>query len=274
MNDTLTSLPKIVKDCLSLLQDQYKKILGNNLLGIYVHGSIAMNCFNPESSDIDVLVVVKKELPLETKVELGQFHVMLSNKFRKNIELSVILQNTLVHFAYPTPQEFHYSDEFKDSFIKNTVDLVTKRTDYDLAAHFIITKKYGITLFGKSAQVVFPKFAPAFYIDSISRDAEWSFNNIRSGSDEGYGPVPRYAVLNFCRILAFIREGLVLSKKSGGEWALTHLPNKYHSIIQEALNEYQKTGSSQKISIKSLKKFAEYSFDEIKRSRAVESNKF
>ncbi|MDD6156298.1 MAG: nucleotidyltransferase domain-containing protein [Lachnospiraceae bacterium] len=41
---------------------QSRKILGDNLTGVYLHGSAAMGCFNPEESDIDLLVVVKDAL--------------------------------------------------------------------------------------------------------------------------------------------------------------------------------------------------------------------
>ena len=41
---------------------QGRKILGDNLTGIYLHGSAAMGCFNPKESDIDLLVVVKDAL--------------------------------------------------------------------------------------------------------------------------------------------------------------------------------------------------------------------
>ena len=39
-----------------------KNILGNNLTGIYLHGSAAMGCFNDKKSDIDLLVVVKNDI--------------------------------------------------------------------------------------------------------------------------------------------------------------------------------------------------------------------
>ncbi len=47
-----------------------------------------------------------------------------------------------------------------------------------------------------------------------------------------------YLTLNLARVLAYAREGLILSKKEGGEWALENLPEKYHSLIRDALQEY------------------------------------
>ncbi|MGG3622825.1 nucleotidyltransferase domain-containing protein [Bacillus gobiensis] len=42
----------------SILQNH----LQSNLAGIYLHGSLAMNCFNPIHSDIDLLVICKSKL--------------------------------------------------------------------------------------------------------------------------------------------------------------------------------------------------------------------
>ncbi len=42
---------------------QSKKILGDNLVGIYLHGSAVMGCYNEKKSDIDLLVVVKEAVP-------------------------------------------------------------------------------------------------------------------------------------------------------------------------------------------------------------------
>ena len=41
---------------------QSENILKDNLMGIYLHGSIAMGCFNGQKSDIDLIVVVQHEL--------------------------------------------------------------------------------------------------------------------------------------------------------------------------------------------------------------------
>jgi predicted nucleotidyltransferase len=40
----------------------FKEEIKQNLLGIYLHGSLAMGCFNPSRSDIDFIVVVKEKL--------------------------------------------------------------------------------------------------------------------------------------------------------------------------------------------------------------------
>ena len=45
---------------LSKFTEETRNILGDELVGVYLHGSAAMGCFNPAKSDLDLLIVVKK----------------------------------------------------------------------------------------------------------------------------------------------------------------------------------------------------------------------
>ena len=43
------------------------KVLGTKLVGIYLHGSLAMGCFNFKSSDIDFLVIINEDIASNQK---------------------------------------------------------------------------------------------------------------------------------------------------------------------------------------------------------------
>ena len=58
-------------------------------------------------------------------------------------------------------------------------------------------------------------------------------------AEQSVHDAPVYYVLNLCRMMAYVDEGAVLSKKEGGEWAMEHLPAAHQSLIQAALNAYQ-----------------------------------
>ena len=57
-----------VSEILEQLQTACLEILAENLLGIYVHGSLAFGCFHWEISDIDVLLVTEQP-PLQAEKE-------------------------------------------------------------------------------------------------------------------------------------------------------------------------------------------------------------
>ena len=103
-------------------------------------------------------------------------------------------------------------------------------TDADLAAHFTIIKKRGKCLYGTPIDEVFGTVPKADYIDSI-------WNDIAEAEDE-IADNPMYLILNLARVLAYLQDSLVLSKKEGGEWALRSIPGMYHDLIKTALSEY------------------------------------
>ncbi|WP_090512733.1 nucleotidyltransferase domain-containing protein [Paenibacillus sp. cl6col] len=49
--------------CIRRYHGLLKCELSQSLVGIYLHGSMAMGCFTPQQSDIDILTIVKDELP-------------------------------------------------------------------------------------------------------------------------------------------------------------------------------------------------------------------
>ena len=102
-------------------------ILQENLVGIYLHGSAAMGCFNPRSSDIDLIIVVREEIPNNTK-RCYMDMVVEINKLApvKGIELSVVKEDVCNPFVYPTPYELHFSVAHLDWYKRNPQEYVEK----------------------------------------------------------------------------------------------------------------------------------------------------
>ena len=211
-----------------------KGIMGSNLTGVYLHGSMAMKCFNPDKSDIDLLIVIENDITNEQKMEFMKQVVLLNGQAPvKGLELSIVKRKYCKPFMYPTPFELHFSPMhlkwFKDS-PENYVENM-KGVDKDLAAHFTIINRYGIVLYGEQILNVFGEVMKKDYVDSFWYDVEHAREDI---ADE-----PMYMTLNLCRAMAFLKEDLCLSKQQGGEWGLLHMPEKYHSLILQALNSYR-----------------------------------
>ena len=70
---------------------QSRNILEENLVGVYLHGSAVMGCFNVRKSDIDLLVVVKENIPDNIKRSYMDMVVRLNELApEKGIELSIV----------------------------------------------------------------------------------------------------------------------------------------------------------------------------------------
>ena len=87
---------------------QSRNILGDNLVGIYLHGSAVMGCFHEKKSDIDLLVVVNADIANAIKRQYMDMVVEL-NKYapQKGIEVSIVRKDvcrpvSYTHLTLPT----------------------------------------------------------------------------------------------------------------------------------------------------------------------------
>lgn len=211
-----------------------KKIIKDKLTGIYLHGSMAMGCFNPEKSDVDLLVVIENDITDGQKMEFMKQVMKLNEQVSaKGVEISVVKRAYCKPFVYPTPFELHFSQMHLQWFIDNPQNYVEnmRGEDKDLAAHLTIINRYGIVLHGQQIKNVFGEVPKKNYVESIWLDVK--------GAREDIADEPMYMVLNLCRVLAFLKEDLCLSKQQGGEWGSTHISEKYHPLILQALNCYK-----------------------------------
>lgn len=223
----------LYENILNGITDRAKEIFGEELVGIYLHGSMAMGCFQPQKSDIDLLIVIRNNI---SDIQKAAFmdHVIEYNKIApsKGIELSIVKQECCKHFLYPTPFELHFSNAHLQWYLDNPADYIRKMrgTDKDLAAHFTIIKAYGIVLYGAGINEVFADVPRNNYIDSIWADIE--------GAREEILENPVYIILDLCRVAAFLKDNLILSKKQGGDWGLQNVSPRFHALISEAKQCY------------------------------------
>ena len=237
------------------------EILKDNLCGIYLHGSAVMGCFHPETSDIDLIVVVNGPVSDDTKlVYMAMVTELNTAAPPKGIEMSVVTRCVCRPFVYPTPFELHFSPAHLDRY-RNDPDLYVRTmrgTDRDLAAHFTVIRARGRCLYGLPAGDVFGEVPERDYLDSIWYDV--------AGAREEIAGNTAYLVLNLARVLAYCREGSVLSKQEGGEWALACLPEEFHSLVRDALKEYAEGGRGG-YDVECAGRYADYMLERITRER-------
>ena len=213
--------------------EQSKSILQDNLVGIYLHGSAVMGCFNPKKSDIDLIIVVDRPLSDSDKRAYMEMVVRYNALGpAKGIEMSIVLRSVCNPFIYPTPFELHFSAGHLEWYRNDPDEYIREMNgdDKDLAAHFTIINNRGRCLYGAPIREVFAKVPGCDYMDSIRDDIAEAPENITKYT--------LYLTLNLARVLAYKEEGLVLSKKEGGEWAIGSLPAEFHPLINDAMREY------------------------------------
>lgn len=213
-------------------------ILGDRLTGVYLHGSAVLGCFQPLASDVDLLVVTGGVPDDGRKRRLMDLTVALNaDAPPKGIEMSVVERRVLKPFRYPTPFELHFSPMHLAWYQRDPEGYIAamRGEDRDLAAHCMIVTRRGRALLGEAIGQVFGEVPQSDYLDSIRLDI--------MGAREDIAEQPVYCILTLCRVLATMREGLVLSKREGGQWGLERLPARYHALLRAALEAYATAGS-------------------------------
>ena len=243
---------------INCFSEKSKEIFQDNLVGVYLHGSAVMGCYNPDKSDIDLIVVVKEAIPDSVKKAFMDMVVELNCKGpAKGIEMSVVKQSSCRPFEYPTPFELHFSVAHLDWYRSDPDDYISKMKgeDKDLAAHFTIINHRGKCLCGAPIKEIFADVPRQDYIDSIRNDI--------ADAEEEIMDDPMYIILNLTRVLAYVEDGLVLSKKEGGEWAYNSIPEMYHCLIKDAMREYTE-GTDISYDMNLAKDYARYMTEQIK----------
>jgi streptomycin 3"-adenylyltransferase len=224
--------PPAVHAQLNELTKGLRTTLGDALVGVYVHGSLALGCFNGARSDIDVLAIVARTLSQDERQAVVDVLLQTSGA-PFGVEADVLTIEQLRNWRHPSPFELHFWEGRRDEWALDPLgthaSLATENPD--LAAHLKIARAAGIALIGPPPAEVFPLVPEADLRDSLLRDLEWS----RTAG-------VLYGVLSPCRIWAALETGEIHSKVTGARWAIQRLPADLQSTVERALAAYTGTG--------------------------------
>src|SRR5438270_12191640 len=102
-----TTCSKVIKAEVNTLQTELQRLLGQNLLGIYLHGSLALGGFHPTRSDIDVIVVTGQRMDLETKHTTMALLLHVS-RMPCPLDIHFLVEHDLFPFRQHLPYDLHY----------------------------------------------------------------------------------------------------------------------------------------------------------------------
>lgn len=233
---TWATCSKVIQSEVKTLQTELSHLCGQNLLGIYLHGSLALGGFQPRRSDIDVIVVTGQRMDLETKRACITMLLRVS-KMPCPIDIRFLVQSRLFPFQHPLPCDFQYDETWRETTQQDLRDGSWKdwheRTwrDPDLTIDLTVLHHAGIRLCGKPITEMFPPVSAHPFQEAIIQTMQIARDHPMQN--------PVSFVLNDCRASAYLQEGLILSKDAGGMWGLTHLPDQYHPLFEQSLALYR-----------------------------------
>jgi hypothetical protein len=225
-----------LRGVLKIFVDEVSAELGENLVGIYLVGSIASGDFDLDS-DVDFLVVTNTELTEANMKALQDIQIKIHGIDcypAKHLEGSYISISDLNDWSTVGQKQLYYFDNGSTTYEHST-------HDNQWHVRWILRER-GITLAGQKPETILKSIplnemfseikttmlqVMKLFEDEINRPL--SFFNSRFGQS--------FAVLTYCRMLHTLHTGTVQSKKAGVKWAKQFVEPKWVNIIDQAWNE-------------------------------------
>lgn len=215
-----------INNLLESFQSAIIPILGSNLFGIYLYGSLVGGDFDCEISDIDLLVVTQSDIDKNEFSKLDNMHLELTKIFPNwddRIEVAYIAINALKTLKTQRSQI---------AVISPGEPFNIKDAGTDWLINWYLIREKSITFLGPD---------PKTFIEAISKQEY--FYAVKSQMKEWYDwivhtknsrPFQSYAVLTMCRGLYVLQNGEQVSKKQAAIWAQKSYP-QWASIIEKAI---------------------------------------
>lgn len=224
-----------IKKQINEVCDIWQRYMGEELYGVYIHGSMALQCFRESISDIDILAVTGRKIARAERLSIAE-EILGIDQTPCPLELSALYIGDIRPWQYPTRCQFHYSDYWTERYKKLLSGELSHSPivdedfeDTDIACHIKLTKQCGICVYGQPVEEIFPDVPEEDFWQSLC-------NDIDSYDFDAYHP-KYYAsnILILGRILSYRCEKKILSKYEGGLWTIAHIPAKYRYIVENAL---------------------------------------
>jgi hypothetical protein len=191
------------------LTTRLRGVLGEELIGVYVGGSYALDDYDPARSDLDVSAVTRVRTPRGQALEIvaALRHEALRSPARG-----------LEFVLYPLETAQAGGEEPGFDLNLNSGRDLEFRCDLEpvqgeghwFAVDRSILASYGLALAGPAAPTVFRSATRAKLLPLLAETLRWF---LREGSPS------EDAILNACRSLHYAREGAWTSKHAAGRWA-------------------------------------------------------
>jgi predicted nucleotidyltransferase len=217
--------PADVDQLLRELLDELTRVLAGALEAVYLHGSLVFGDFDPDVSDVDLLVVVASDVDDRQLAHLVELHHVFAREhpaWTDRVEAVYIASTALRSFR---------ERESPLVVISPGEPLHRTWTTRGWVANWHLVREHGVALYGPEPDTIIPptrhddfEAAIRSYLPELPPRAEAS----------GDPRVRAYAVLTVCRALYSCRERRQISKTHAAHWAAKHYP-EWSDAIQQAL---------------------------------------
>ncbi|OOG24753.1 hypothetical protein B1C78_07970 [Thioalkalivibrio denitrificans] len=206
--------------------------LGQSVVAAHLFGSAVAGGLRAKS-DIDVLVIVDRDLPEQARSRLVEDLMQVSgrvgnNEGKRPLELTIIRHSDVVPWRYPPKNQLVYGEWLREEFEDGRIP--GPSADPDLAIVLKKVRDNSIPLVGPPASVTLESVPMA----DVRRAMQDSLPRLIEGihGDE------RNVLLTLARMWLTAAEGDIATKDVAAEWAMTRLDDGEAALLGLAMKGY------------------------------------
>ncbi|MEY2844967.1 MAG: hypothetical protein RL076_513 [Chloroflexota bacterium] len=218
--------PATIQPVLITITSELPNQLGDALVGIYLYGSAVWGDFDDDISDIDLLVVLTRDIDDALFARLDAWHQSLETRYAQwagRIEIAYISTAALQSFR---------THNSPIAVISPGEPFNIKEAGIDWLINWYTIRQQSVVLYGAAVATVIPAIGADEFRDSVRRQVgEWRdwVSHTRDSR-----PSQAYTILTMCRALYAWNTGQQASKRVAAAWAMQQLPT-HAGIIANAL---------------------------------------
>jgi predicted nucleotidyltransferase len=236
MSNLIENIPEKLTALLQKMGRDFPSLLKNNLVGIYLWGSLTYAAFDERCSDADCVVVTRRDINEREFAALGDW-------FDKSLKEN--------YWTSKLDMRFVIDKEFLDKTSKCCLyhfgKLLRSGSDGNPLIWLNIAQT-GITLWGKPAKEIAPEITPEVLNNALRLELEYLKEDLAANAGDRSALAffhNSYAVLTACRIFYTAHQRALVSKEIAQAWTLENVPQEWSAVI--------KTASANRLAGKGLK---------------------
>ena len=217
-------IPPVIAALLPDLVDDLRRTLGDDLVGIYLYGSAITGGFDPESSDLDLVIVTEADVAAIDLARLEGVHRRLTARepgWADRLDLAYVGRATLA--------------AFRSGGIVASISHDDPLQLYDEADDWLQTwylvRQTGVAVVGPPPGDLIPPIESAEFVRAVVRSVLGLAARAETDERDGWRA---YALLTCCRVLASMPTGQIVSKQAAAAEVLRTHP-ELRMAIEAAL---------------------------------------
>jgi len=226
----VATYPPEVAPLIDALLAGVRDAVGDNLLGFYLRGSLALGDFNPETSDVDILVVTERSVSEPEFAALAALHARIparANQYGRQYEVSYVDRASLKRFEPGKRRHPTVGSDWPFTWAEHRDNFVLERW---------MVRERDVAVVGPNPRTLIDPITADDLRAAVANEFRSRMEHWAGGDEPPDWMDTRYyqafEIETICRALYTLEFGDLPTKPRAVNWALETLPEPWRTLVE------------------------------------------